>query len=86
MLASEVIDKSPVLGTCDDEHADLVGGIRSSPEDPALRSEPMSWFLSRIPSMPSGAIALHHLVLDLVETTCGGWVFVVTVWSSLANG
>jgi hypothetical protein len=36
--------------------------------------------------MPSGAIALHHFVLDLVETTCGGWVFVVTVWSSLANG
>jgi hypothetical protein len=79
------MDKSAVLAAHDDEHADLVVGIRSSPEDPAVRSEPMSWLPPRISSMPSGAIALHHFVVDPVVTMYGGRVFAVPVWPSLAN-
>ena len=81
MFASEVIDKSPVLGARDAEQADLVVGIRTGAEDRGLRSERMSWFPSRISSMAAGAVAFHRFVLDSVATTCGGRVFVVPVWS-----
>ena len=81
MFASEVIDKSTVLGARDDELADIAVGIRSGAGDPALRSERMSWFPSGISSIAAGAVTLHRFVLDPVATTCGGRVFVVPVWS-----
>ena len=81
MFASEVIDTSTVLGARDDEPADIAVGIRSGAEDPALRSEPMSWFLSRISSMAAGAVALLRFVVDPVAAMWGGRVFVVPVWS-----
>jgi hypothetical protein len=45
----------------------------------------MSWFPSRIDN-DGGAIALHRFLVDPVVVMCGRRVFVVPVWSSLADG
>jgi hypothetical protein len=49
MSASEVTDKSPVLGADEDKPAlatDIVACVESAARDPALKSVLMSWFPS----------------------------------------
>lgn len=80
MLASEVINKSPVLGARDDEQADLVVGIRSGAGDPGLSSERMSWFPSRISSMAAGPL-LFIVLSSIGSKRRAAARLLVPVWS-----